>query len=154
MLVLARKRRTYSVPAGKKLYGDMLTKGAVLRSEKYRLSGKPDMVTRKGREIIPYEYKSGNADTPRSGHMLQMGAYFLILEDLYPGSRIPYGILKYRNSTFRIENTSRLKSRVLLAAGEIRAVSGIPARNHDSRVRCFRCPYKEVCSQNLTKKSL
>ncbi|MEM0156391.1 MAG: Dna2/Cas4 domain-containing protein [Thermoplasmataceae archaeon] len=135
------------------MYGDMLTKGTVLRSERFRLTGKPDLVTRKGREIIPYEYKSGNADTPRSGHMLQMGVYFLLLEDLYHGSKIPFGILKYNNSTFRIENTYRLKSRVLAIADEIRSVSGVPARNHDSSVRCFRCPYKDLCSQNLTKKS-
>ncbi|OWP55542.1 MAG: hypothetical protein B2I17_09590 [Thermoplasmatales archaeon B_DKE] len=149
LLVASRKRRSYRIPRGKKIYGDMLTKGKVLKSDRYMLSGKPDMITRKGRAIIPYEYKSGHANEPRTGHLLQMGAYFIILGDLYPKSVIRYGILKYGDSAFRIENSQGLRNRVLSIADEIRGNHGIPVRNHDSRVRCFRCPYKEVCSQNL-----
>jgi CRISPR-associated exonuclease Cas4 len=144
-----RKKKSFSVPRGKKIYGDMLTKGKVLKSERYFITGKPDLITRKGRLIVPYEYKSGNASEPRTGHLLQMGAYFIILGDMYPESVIKYGILKYGNSTFRVENTHGLRNRVLSIADEIRANSGIPSRNHDNRGRCFRCPYKDVCSQNL-----
>jgi|YelNatPaOPRAMG01_1025707.scaffolds.fasta_scaffold02331_8 CRISPR-associated exonuclease Cas4 len=143
------KRKSFSVPGGKKIYGDMLTKGKVLRSERYLITGKPDMITRKGKVIVPYEYKSGNASEPRTGHLLQMGAYFIILGDMYPESIIKYGILKYGNSTFRVENTHGLRSRVLDIANEIRTNSGVPSRNHNDRGRCFRCPYKNVCSQNL-----
>ena len=149
ILVANSKRKSYSIPGGKKIYGDMLTKGKVLKSDRYRLSGKPDMITKKGRLIIPYEYKSGVASEPKTGHLLQMGTYFLILGDLYPNSVIKYGILKYSDSTFRIENTQALRNRVLSLADEIRKNSGIPTRNHESRGRCFRCPYKEICSQNL-----
>ncbi|MHB1708675.1 MAG: CRISPR-associated protein Cas4 [Thermoplasmataceae archaeon] len=143
------KRKSFGVPRGKKIYGDMLTKGKVLRSERYFITGKPDLITRKGKLIVPYEYKSGNASEPRTGHLLQMGAYFIILGDMYPESIIKYGILKYGNSTFRVENTHGLRNRVLAITGEIRANSGIPARNHNNRGRCFRCPYKDLCSQNL-----
>ena len=149
IVAASRKRKSYSVPRGKKIYGDMLTKGKVLKSERYFITGKPDLITRKGRLIVPYEYKSGNANEPRTGHLLQMGAYFIILGDMYPESVIKYGILKYGNSTFRVENTNSLRNRVLSIADEIRANSGIPYRNHDSRGRCFRCPYKDACSQNL-----
>lgn len=154
ILILSRRKKSYSIPSGRKIYGDMLTKGQILRSERFMLSGKPDMIMKSGNNIIPYEYKSGNANEPRTGHMLQMGVYFLLIADLYPTSRTEYGILKYRNATFRIENTRAIREKVLIAVDKIRSSSGIPVRNHNSRIRCFRCPYKDICSQNLTNKYL
>lgn len=146
---LKKKEKEYAIPKGKEVYDDLSTKGKILRSMNYGLSGKPDMVMRKGRTLIPYEYKTTDAKTPRDGHIFQMVAYFLILEDLYPNMDIPYGVLKYRNEAFRIENIEENKERLLRVVDRMRFEAGEPMRNHSSSGRCFKCSYNEICGQKL-----
>lgn len=144
--------RKYSVPAGTEIYQDMHSSGKVLRSHRFGITGKPDKVIRKRNKIIVYEYKSSSAERPRRGHLLQMGAYFLILEEMFPQYMVDYGILKYRDHTYRIENTQKLRDDVVNAAHLMRniaSVDGYPARNHSNPGRCFKCPFKSGCSQSL-----
>ena len=141
----------YSIPKGTQIYGDLVSEGQTLRSNRYALTGKPDKVVLSGRQVIPYEFKSTDAEKPREGHMLQMGAYFIILEELYPDKRIPYGILRYRNTSFRIDNTTRIKSAALEVANQIRNNFGVPTRNHHSSGRCFKCSFRDNCVQSLIR---
>jgi CRISPR-associated exonuclease Cas4 len=141
----------YSIPKGTQIYGDLISEGKVLRSNRYSLTGKPDKVVMSGRQVIPYEYKTTDADRPREGHMLQMGVYFIILEEMYPDKVIPYGVLRYREQAFRIDNTPRIKSAVLEIARQIRGNYGVPVRNHTNSGKCFRCSFKEGCVQSLIR---
>ena len=149
--ILSRKRQVYSIPSGRAIYGDLQSEGKVLTSRRYGLTGKPDKVIRRGDEIIPYEFKSTEADSPRTGHLLQMGVYFLILEDNSAGAIIRKGVLKYRTRAFEVRNTPELRERVLRTAQLMRATRGIPRRNHDNPGKCFRCSFKDACSQRLIK---
>lgn len=141
----------YSIPRGSQIYGDLISEGKTMRSTRYQISGKPDKVVLSGRQIVPYEYKSTMADRPREGHMLQMGAYFIILEELYPDKQMPYGIIKYGNNAFRIDNTSRLKAAAVEVANQIRGNFGIPTRNHANRGKCFKCGFRDNCLQSLIR---
>lgn len=146
---LKKKEGEYAIPKGKEVYEDLATHGRILRSLNYGLSGKPDMVVRKRNTLIPYEYKTTDAKTPRDGHIYQMVAYFLILEDLYPNMDVPYGVLKYKNQAFRIENIDENKERLLRIVGRMRSDYGEPERNHSSSGRCFKCSFNEICEQKL-----
>lgn len=141
----------YSIPRGNQIYGDLLSEGRTLRSTKYQISGKPDKIVQTGRQIIPYEFKSTVADRPREGHMLQMGIYFIILEELYPDKPMPYGIIKYGNNAFRIDNTTRLKTAAMEIANQIRGNFGIPTRNHGNSGKCYKCGFRDGCLQSLIR---
>jgi CRISPR-associated protein Cas4 len=149
--VMVQARRRFSIPSGKGFYQDLGSKGKILRSESYGISGKPDMIKRKRHKLIPYEYKSGNSDSPREGHVFQMAAYFLILEENFPRFSVPYGILKYNNTSFVIRNEKRMRERLLYVVEEMRSQYAEPTRNHKSRVRCLRCSFNEICEQSLIK---
>lgn len=153
MMFLAKqlrgKEKEYAIPKGKEVYEDLGTRGKILRSLNYGLSGKPDMIKRKGNALIPYEYKTTDARIPRDGHIFQMIAYFLILEDLYPMMDIPYGVLKYKNEAFRIENIEENREKLLRILRDMRTQAGEPERNHSSSGRCFKCSYNQICEQKL-----
>lgn len=146
---LGKKGKSYAIPRGKEVYQDLSSGGKILRSLNYGISGKPDMIRRKGRTLIPYEYKSTDARRPREGHIFQMVAYFLILEDLYPNMDVPYGVLKYRNEAFRIENIGRNRELLLGIVEDMRSQRGEPVRNHSNSGRCFKCSFNQLCGQKL-----
>ncbi len=146
---LRKKEKSYAIPKGKEVYEDLETKGKILRSYRYGLSGKPDMIKRKGNMLIPYEYKTTDANIPRDGHIYQMVAYFIILADLYPHLEIPYGVLKYKNQAFRVDNIPENRNRLLRIMDEMRSTRMEPERNHSNSGRCFKCSYNEICQQKL-----
>lgn len=91
--------------------------GKLLHSEKYELQGKPDYIfqTVLGRSYIPVELKSTTLKegdhVPHEGDLMQLAAYFLIIEDVY-GKRPKYGRLIYKNRMFIIKNTRALRKQV------------------------------------------
>lgn len=98
--------------------------GKLLYSAKYELQGKPDYVFQSPilKKIVPVELKSGaigEADFPHHGDLLQLGAYFLILEDVY-GQKPPFGRLVYQDYMFEIKNTAKLRNEVLGTMKEMR----------------------------------
>lgn len=148
----ATSSRKYYVPRGTEIYQDMESPGKVLRSHRWGLTGKPDKIIRKRNRIVVYEFKNTRAEKPRRGHVLQIGAYFLILEETYPQYIVDYGILKYRDHTYRIENSQKLRDDVIRTSDMMRniaSVEGYPVRNHSNPGRCFKCPFKANCSQSL-----
>lgn len=150
-LFRARARvQTYRVPKGQMVYGDMLSTGQILTSQKYRLSGKPDRVIESKGSVIPYEFKSGTAgDAPWEPHRIQMGVYFIILQELYPNREVSYGIIKYRNESFYVENTPELRDIVLKRAETIRRTKGLTYRSHENANKCAACKYREICKERL-----
>ena len=89
-----------------------------LFSERLRLVGRPDRIVREGGHLIPEEWKS--AKRVSHGHRLQLGAYFLLIEEEY-GERPPFGVVVLGDgSRVEVENTEALRSEVLAIAEKIR----------------------------------
>ena len=98
--------------------------GKLLYSAKYELQGKPDYVFQSPflKKIVPVELKSGEIDEeemPHRGDLLQLGAYFLILEDVY-GQKPPFGRIVYQDYMFEIRNTAKIRNEVLSTMKEMR----------------------------------
>lgn len=140
------------VPAAKVVYSDMgrSEPGPALRSERHGIAGRPDYVVRRGRTMVPVEVKPGRrAAEPYESDVLQLAAYCLLVSEA-AGRRVPYGLLRYRDTTFRIPYTRRLEQRLLQTLDTMRAqMAAAPDRSHDDPIRCRRCGLREVCGQAL-----
>lgn len=125
----------------------------LLYSEKYNLTGKPDYIFKKGNKFLPIELKSGKIkeNTPHPGDILQLIAYFLILEDLY-NAKINYGKLIYCNKAFIIKNTKKNKTLVLNTLKEMRNMlktgEGIANCNF---IKCNHCICKNTVCEHYEK---
>lgn len=98
--------------------------GKLLYSAKYELQGKPDYIFQSLflKKIVPVELKSGSIEdeeAPHHGDLLQLGAYFLILEDVY-GQKPPFGRIVYQDYMFEIKNTAKIRNEVLSIMKEMR----------------------------------
>jgi CRISPR-associated exonuclease Cas4 len=140
------------VPAAKVVYSDMgpSEPGPPLRSERHGLAGRPDYIVRRGRTMIPVEVKPGRrAPEPYESDVLQLAAYCLLVSEA-AGRRAPYGLLRYRDTTFRIPYTRQLEQRLLDTLDNIRTeMPAAPDRSHDDPVRCRRCGLCDQCGQAL-----
>lgn len=148
LIYFAARSKTVE-PDSEPVYNDLSSRGKVLLCHRLKITGKPDMIMRKGNLIIPMEYKSTTAETPRTGHILQMAAYFALLEENYPGKKINYGILEYSGRKFEIRNTLELRRKLIEVLQEMRTVHGTPERKHHNSGKCFRCSFNDSCQQNL-----
>src|SRR5437660_10565208 len=84
--LIAERHRALGLPEGVLVYEDADGEGEPLLSSAYPLVGKPDYVLQvPDRRPVPIELKLGvqNASTPYNNHILQVGAYCLILEDYF-----------------------------------------------------------------------
>lgn len=116
LVVLARRGRgKHGLGPGRTVALDDLT----LYSERLQLVGRPDRIERTGELLIPEEWKP-TAKRVHPGHRLQLGTYFLLIEEEY-GVRPPHGFVVLRDGVrVQVENTERLRSEVLSIAGSIR----------------------------------
>lgn len=119
-------------------------------SERYGLSGRPDLVLKEGDKYVPVEIKTGR--TPRGplfSHILQLGAYLLLLEETY-GSPAG-GILRYAERDDHIEWTDDLKMLVTLKLDEMRQKlrTGEVHRNHNRPGKCAGCSRRSGCPERL-----
>ncbi len=115
------------------------------------LTGRPDYLIKKDDQIIPAEVKSSWAPrSPYDSHILQLAAYCVLVESTY-GQRPPYGLLRYKNRTFKIKFTSALEERVLEKIDIIRKQKNKAdtPRSHNHPNRCARCGYRNICDQRL-----
>jgi CRISPR-associated exonuclease Cas4 len=154
LLVSRRTQRRTGLPVGTVIYSDTGAEQAVMEplvSRRYGLVGKPDYlveVAGAGKQlVVPLEVKSRKRPAqPNEGHVLQLGAYCLIVEDLY-GRRPPHGYLRYADATLTIPFTDALRSQVLEAAQAIRSArtAADVKRSHDEPARCAHCGYLDSC---------
>jgi CRISPR-associated exonuclease Cas4 len=116
------------------------------------LAGKPDYVVRDGRAIIPVEVKSSRApaEGPRQGHLLQLAAYCLLVEET-EGVRPAYGILSYADQAFRVDNTHELRRALLATLETMRRdlARDRSRRSHADPARCRRCGVRAECDERL-----
>ena len=145
-------RKKMNVPEGEIIYVDLDDENAeLLISERYGLSGRPDHIIKKGGTYIPVELKTGR--TPRGplfSHIVQVGAYCMILEDL-TGKAPPYGIIKYPEKSFEIEYTDELKSIIMeIKTKLLRDLErGEAHRNHNRPGKCRHCSRRKICPESL-----
>lgn len=126
--------------------------GGILYSEKYDIQGKPDYIFKKilSRNLIPVELKSGTIKKsdirPYEGDMMQLAAYFLIMEDVYKKNP-KEGRLIYKNYMFIIKNTRKLRQKTRRILGDMREMLKTGEQDvHPSFVKCRYCICREtVC---------
>ena len=155
LLILAwQLRQRAGLPAGRVIYSDT---GAWERNEraffsdKHRLTGKPDYLVRTDKGIVPIEIKSGDAPhQPRPGHVLQLAAYCLLVEETL-GERVPMGIIRYDDKQFAIDHTPALRQRLLGALADMREKldEGDAHRDHTDPRRCAACGVRQACDERL-----
>src|SRR5215475_2607728 len=155
LAVSGRFGRKSGLPPGEILYEDASgqAEGQFL-SRRLLMAGKPDylMKDRNG-DLIPVEVKSSNA--PRAGrpyasHLMQLAAYFLLLEDVLQRP-VPYGLIRYRNRTLRVDNTDELRARLMEVIAQMRRLMArdVARRTHNRAQRCSRCSVAHACDERL-----
>jgi CRISPR-associated exonuclease Cas4 len=150
-----RARGAAGLPAGRVIYADTTRWKRAERplfSRQHQLVGKPDYVVRDGRALIPVEVKSSRspAEGPRPGHVLQLAAYCLLVEET-EGVRPAYGILKYADQAFRVDNTEALRRTLLATLETMRRdlARDRSRRSHSDPARCRRCGVRAECDERL-----
>ena len=122
-----------------------------------KLVGKPDyLIEQDNGDIIPVELKSGRAPTqPHDGHVLQLAAYCLLVEQNY-GIRPYYGIIQYQDRAFAVDFTDDLEADLLDVLAEMRQDMFATAvdRDHEQWARCNHCGVRNQCDQSLVFKPL
>ena len=147
-------RRRAGLPEGRIVYADPGMWGKVekpLYDSALGLTGKPDYLVKNHNQVIPVEVKSMWAPRePYDSHRLQLGAYCLLVERSL-GQRPPYGLLRYRNRTFRIPYTTSFEDEVIGILEDIRDHKDMEEvrRSHEHPNRCARCGYRNRCVQRL-----
>jgi CRISPR-associated exonuclease Cas4 len=146
-----KARKEYGIPRGKVIYTDLNRPARPLFSRKFLIAGKPDYIVKdeQTNALIPVEVKSGNAKKPHWGHVLQLAAYCLLIEEAY-SIRVPYGLLVYADGKqHQIKFDDALRSKVISMADEMRRClkkSGVTKGNRFER-RCLSCSVRGDCSQ-------
>jgi CRISPR-associated exonuclease Cas4 len=151
----SRLGRKTGMPRGEVSYADASGQAQEpFISRRLLMAGKPDylMKDRNG-DLIPIEVKSSNA--PRAGrpyesHLMQLAAYFLLLEDVLQRP-VPYGLIRYRNRTLRVANTDDLRARLMDVIAQMRRFMAreVARRNHNRPQRCSRCSVAHACDERL-----
>ncbi|MCX6017956.1 MAG: CRISPR-associated protein Cas4 [Chloroflexi bacterium] len=149
-----RLRAGSGMPDGQVIYSDTgpsRNANKSLYSQRYGIAGKPDYLVRTGKSITPVEVKSGPAPAqPREGHVLQLAAYCLLVEEQL-GAPVHRGIIRYNNREFVIDWNDDLKADLLDVLADMRAdiQAGSSTRSHDHAARCRSCSVREFCEQRL-----
>jgi CRISPR-associated exonuclease Cas4 len=140
-----RGRKKYGLGSGQTVALDNLT----IYSERLQLVGRPDRIERIGELLIPEEWKP-SAKRVYPGHRLQLGAYFLLIEDEY-GVRPSHGFVVLREGVrVQVENTEQLRSEVLAIASRIREQRAKLAKEisvNEPGWKCRACGQKSHCKQ-------
>jgi len=144
------EKKKYRIPKGKITYSDLNAPAKALFSKRYRLTGKPDYIVKKNNQYIPIELKSGSHPNPQKNNIFQLATYCQLLEDNYRVF-VPYGIIVYNNSDYKIPFDPRLrfelesiikKMRVTLKNGNVKL-------NHNDPAKCRFCSMKDYCKNKL-----
>jgi len=126
-----------------------LDRATTLRSPRYRLAGRPDLLRRRrDGSVVPIELKHRSA--PRFGpfrsHRVQVGAYCLLVEAT-TGRAPPFGVLRYRDREVVVPWTPTLRAEVLGLLAEV----GEPYRGQadPSPEKCAGCVWSDRCDASM-----
>jgi CRISPR-associated exonuclease Cas4 len=149
-----RLRGRAGLPDAPVVYSDTgrRERGALLRSARHGLYGRPDYILYREGSQIPVELKSARAvSRPYHNDVLQLAAYCLLVSEAQ-GRRVPYGLLRYGEATFSVPYTPELEEGLLETLAAMRAAVGArsaPDRSHNVPARCRRCGLRSRCGQGL-----
>ena len=74
--------------------------------------------------LVPVEVKPEREDAePRESHLLQVLAYCVLLEETR-GKRPPYGLLRYKHDTFKVDYNQETRGYLLGVLDEMRETLG------------------------------
>ncbi len=117
-----------------------------LRSERLRLSGRPDELRRhRDGSLVPVEFKSRErpAHGPADSHVVQVEAYCLLIEE-ETGAPPPFGVLRYRaGAEVRVPWNDAARTEVGRLIGEVR--EPYDGRASPSPRKCARCRWYDGC---------
>jgi len=153
--LIIEKQRALGLPEGKLVYEDADGLGEALTSRDYPLAGKPDYVVQMpdGRPV-PVELKLNvhDASAPYSNHVVQVGAYCLILEDYFEQPPT-HGIVRYADCEFTVEYTPALRKKVIRLLNEMAKCSEQqrPALKSQVAKKCRSCTFKAICPVGKSK---
>jgi CRISPR-associated exonuclease Cas4 len=124
-----------------------------LVSARYGLSGRPDYLVRVDCGVVPVELKSGKSPRsgrPYDGHLFQLVAYCLLVEDVCQAF-VPYGVIEYEDRSIRVEYTSALRKSLLGLLEQIRTAKrgGEFHIDHNRPGKCRSCGFHETCGESL-----
>lgn len=142
-------RKEYGIPQGKVIYTDLDRPAKPFFSKRLMIAGKPDYIVKDKRlkTLIPVEVKSRAAKKPHWGHVLQLAAYCLLIEEAY-SVKVPYGLLVYADGKqHRVKFDDGLRSEVLSVAEEMRRclkVGGV-IKGTKFEGRCLSCSVRSNC---------
>jgi CRISPR-associated exonuclease Cas4 len=145
----AEHKRALGLPEGDLVYEDADGQGEPLTSSAYPLIGKPDYVVQlpDGRPL-PVELKLNvqDATAPFSNHIIQIGAYCLILEDYFEQAPT-HGLLRYADREFTVEYTTALRKKVIRLLGEMEKCNNRqpPALTKQKAAKCKVCAFQPIC---------
>lgn len=131
--------------------GPLARPARVLRSARYGVGGKPDLLVVEHGRIAPMELKpTRESDEPWLRDVVQLAAYCLLVEETYERPA-GYGYLGYANRTFRIDFTDTMRATLLNTLRDLRADLDATrvSRDHTDRRRCVRCPLRARCGESL-----
>jgi CRISPR-associated exonuclease Cas4 len=150
----ARLGRRHGLPAGKVVYSDTGAEqvpSRALYSRRYGLAGKPDYLLATEGGLVPVELKPERTDPePVESHLLQVLAYCLLVEET-EGRPPPYGLLRYRDDTFKVDYNAETRlyiEGVIEDMREARKQTEVH-RSHEQPPRCRGCGYREICEESL-----
>src|SRR5947199_4807517 len=147
--LIAERHRALGLPEGELVYEDADGLGAPLSSRAYPLVGKPDYIVQlpDGRPV-PIELKLSvqNVSEPYPNHVVQVGAYCLILEDYFEQAPT-HGILRYADCEFTVDYTPALRKKVirLLAEMERYTEKQPPPLARQRAAKCRACVFQPIC---------
>lgn len=122
-----------------------------LFSPRYGLTGKPDYLLKQGIYQVPVEVKPGrHATQPYESDLMQLAAYCLLVEEALEQAP-PYGLLRYAETTFRLDYTPAVRSKLLALLDDMRETLEADdcARSHADPRRCRGCGFFEMCDEAL-----
>jgi CRISPR-associated exonuclease Cas4 len=148
-------RRT-GLPARSILFddiGSILPQCTALTSARFRLTGRPDYLVRVKDGVVPVELKSSrspSAGLPYEGHLFQLAAYCLLVEDIFSVS-VPYGLVRYEDRSICVDYTPSLRTSLIALLDEIRtAKRGAECHiNHSLPSKCRSCGFRSDCGESL-----
>jgi CRISPR-associated exonuclease Cas4 len=118
-----------------------------LSSERLGLSGRLDMLITTPEGCFPVDFKY-TRDRPRRNHVLQVGAYALLVEDAMR-QPVPAAFIYLvpRNLVVQVRNTDGLRQHVMECLAAIRAMVSVAVLPEPTpiRARCEECEFRNYC---------
>ena len=133
--------------------GSTFPQSEPLTSPRYGLIGKPDYLVRLTEGIAPIEVKSCRAPAsgrPYEGHIFQLAAYCLLVEDVF-GVPVQHGLVNYEDRSIQVDFTPSLRTSLLALLDEMHAAKQGEELHidHNRPGKCRSCGFRTVCGENL-----